>query len=896
MVVALFILSGFAAIVYQVLWVRELGLIFGGTAQAAAITIAIFFAGLAAGGRFWGLRASRYRSSLRVFGLLEIGVAVAAVGYFGLVDLYHFAYPLLYRSIGDSPLLDSLVKAAASATMLFPASFLMGGTFPVIGQYMVGSKSGLGRRASALYGVNTLGSAAGALAAGFFLPVVLGFRGTYLTAIAVDAFVGMSCLLLSRSEERSDAADRTPSPVTGRSDARLRRVVRAVAFCSGFAAIGMEVLWTRLLSQVLQNSVYTYAIVLTSFLLALATGALLASALASTRRLRPGLVLPSLLLLAGAAAAITPWLFVQATGGLRYLASGAGWDAYIAAVAGVAFVVMFWPGALLGTVFPYLMRVVERERGAPGASLGRLVSLDTVGAIAGSLIAAFLLLPYLGTWRSVLVLSAVYPAMLAVYAHELRPRGFRVFVPVSITFAAMLLSVNPAQLTGTRFGVRSGDTLVEAIEGPQANASVVDTPGGARAIRVNNYYTLGTTGSVEPERNQALIPILQHPDPRRIFFLGMGTGITAGAALPTGAEEVVVCEISPEVVELAERHFDRWTFGLFSDERASVHAEDGRNCLGRDRRRYDLIISDLFTPWRRGIGNLYTVEHYRIGFERLADGGIYVQWIPLYQVSDRELGIIARTMNEVFPQVIMWRGDLFADRSIVALVGHRERDPLDPAVVDRTASALGIEGTVEDAIDGIIGDAAEGDRAARAGSGGGRARDDAGRPDGGSADAGLPGGVERYSASLLLPYYVGNIGESGIFEDRPLNTDDRPIVEYLAPRTHRRVEAGEASFVTGGKRERLYEAVRGALPPERDPYLRDLPDRHLDLVRAGHAYSRYAYLSGNGNETGAEAYRREFFDLSGFETAHLRTPAYYLERATYERATNEQTTDNQAEQ
>ncbi|PIG92227.1 fused MFS/spermidine synthase [Gloeocapsopsis sp. IPPAS B-1203] len=836
--------SGFAALVYQVLWVRELGLLFGSTAQAAALTIAIFFTGLASGGWFWGRRAP-HTSSLRWFGWVEIGVALTALGHFALVDVYHALYPIFYATVGHSPILDTLVKAIIAATLLLPASFLMGGTLPLMVQHLVRHPNQLATVGTQLYAVNTAGSASGALATGFVLPLLLGFRNTYLLAVSLDFTVGLLAVLLAstKTEKSSISSDlqqkfNSDTKIPNRSPhlSLPNPLVWATAFSSGFATLGIEVIWTRLFSQVLQNSVYTYALVLSTFLLALSLGAAIANALSRLHRPAPPLILCGLLLLASSATAVSPWLFYEVTDGFTYLGRDLNWESYLSAIASVAGLVMLLPGMILGAVLPYLMRILETDPRQPSEQVGRLIAADTTGAILGSLSAGFLLLPLLGAWRSLLLLASIYLVIVAAIA-LLRTTIIRLVVAgVLVTAAVLLTGMNLQALQTVPIGTRANDRIVEIQEGSHATVAVVDTSRGGRAIRVNTYYTLGSSRNLHFEQNQTVVPMMTHPKPDSVFYLGMGTGITAGAALAFPVK-LVVCELLPEVVSLSKAHFTPWTRGLFEDERVTVHAEDGRNCLSRSRDRYNLIISDLFTPWERGTGNLYTLENYQIAKERLEPDGIFVQWIPLYQVSQQEFGIIARTMAEVFPQVVMWRGDLAPSRSIVALIGQKQAQPLDPQVIARHGRYL------MNQLEAIA----------------------------------TPTSDEALTA-LLLRLYVGNITASKLFDNYPINTDDYPLIEYLAPRTHRQVQTGTARFLVGSEREHLYHQIRSAVNPEADPYLVNLTSAQYGYVNAGHNYSRYAQLSAQGSKQQARPYLEKFQVLSPSDELQDLSPASVLLR------------------
>jgi spermidine synthase len=305
----LFFASGAAALIYQVLWLRELGRLFGATAYAAATTLAVFFLGLSAGGLAWGRSANRLGSPLRTYAFLELGIAVTALAFFGLLDVYRWAYQPLFSVFGDRPLTFLAVKFLLATGTLFLPAFFMGGTLPVMGQYLVRRADEFGRKVSLLYAINTAGAAAGALAAGFYLPVRLGFRNSYLVAIALNVAIAGVAFLWSRYDPLSDSPRRESSEVAGdfsqSGDFVKPGVFWGTAFASGFLTLGLEVLWTRMFAQVLQNSVYTFAVVLTVFLVALALGSVLANFLCRCSW-SPPVVLFGLLTLAGFLVGLTP--------------------------------------------------------------------------------------------------------------------------------------------------------------------------------------------------------------------------------------------------------------------------------------------------------------------------------------------------------------------------------------------------------------------------------------------------------------------------------------------------------------------------------------------------------------------------------------------------------------
>jgi len=391
----LFSLSGFTGLVLQVLWMRELSLLFGSTAQAAAATLAAFFLGLAAGSAYWGRRSCRIPRPLRAYGLLEAGVAVGAIAYFFVLDAFAAFYGVLYNQFElANPGLLLAIKLLLSVLVVSPAAFCMGGTLPVLSAWLVGDPptlgarlgSTLGRRVPLLYGVNTAGAALGALCAAFVLPQILGYDLTYALAVALVALVACAAWWIGgRGPDRMPAATKpvptnSPRRAAGISAAVPSSWLHALAFLSGFVTLGLEVLWTRMFAQVLQNSVYSYAVILVTFLLALALGSFVAGWIAR-RRIPTSATLSLLLVGAALLVASTPLVFYQITEGLSFLGRTEGWGDYLRTLFTTAALVLGLPTLILGVLFPYLWKAAESGADSPGETVGRLLALNTLGAI-----------------------------------------------------------------------------------------------------------------------------------------------------------------------------------------------------------------------------------------------------------------------------------------------------------------------------------------------------------------------------------------------------------------------------------------------------------------------------------------------------------------------------------
>jgi spermidine synthase len=799
-------LSGFSALVYELLWLKQLGLLFGNTAHAAAVGLTVFFLGLAIGGWFWGRRAAGHARPLRLYAYLELGIAAAAILYFALLRAYHAIYAPMSAVAGDGFLLMVAVKFLLAVVLLGPAAFLIGGTYPVLGHAIVARPDALGTLGTSLYGVNTIGAAAGAFAAGFVLPSWIGFTGAYVLAMAINVAIGMWAL---RAAAGADAA-RPFGDARTTADAGHRPAgIWIIACGSGVLTLGLEVAWTRMFAQVLENSVYTFSIILVVFLVALGLGSWLASAMARLR-LDPGVVLTLALTLAGVLSALVPSTFVALTSGLQGLGDARTWSEHVWSIARAA-AILLPAGLAAGFVFPYLMRVVPMTGGV-GSVLGTLVAVNTSGAIAGSLATGFVMLAWVGLWATLEAMAIGYLVLGVVAALALGRAPSRLALVAGGAVVAVALFAT-ARLPLVHLDPSRHEQLVEAWEGPHGITAIVRQDRGLR-LKLNNFYSLGgTADDPQHERNQTLIPLLTHPRPDAVFFLGLGAGVTAGEATRHPVQRIVVCELVPDVIEAARKYFAQEARGLFADSRATILAEDGRSYLAATPDRFDVVISDLFVPWHAGTGSLYSREHFDTVRRRLTPGGVFVQWLPLFQLSRREFFTVARTMLEVFPQVVMWRGDFYANKAIVALVGSADLRPLNRATLRRRIERLSP-----------------------------------------SVDTDL---VE----SVVLTYYMGNLTAGrDLIPAGPLNTDDRPVVEYLAPRAAYE-RSNDSAWFQSHRLAAFQQELLERVPPGRDPYLAGFSEADRHPVRAGLEYYRAISYSVEGNDPAARKHVEAFLSL-----------------------------------
>jgi spermidine synthase len=485
---------------------------------------------------------------------------------------------------------------------------------------------------------------------------------------------------------------------------------------------------------------------------------------------------------------------------------------------GHAAVVILVPGVLIGGVFPYLLRMSQRFMKTAGKTIGQLAAINTVGAIAGSLAAGFVLLPLVGLWASIRWVALAYLVMAVFAPGELSKRSLALRAAPALGVTLVLI-VSSSQIPLVTLNPHVNATLREVWEGANGTVAVVEE-GKDLNIKLNNYYNVGGTGRLE--QWQARIPLFLHPEAESVFFLGLGTGITAGAALDFPVKRVVACELVPEIAIAARKYFASFTNGLFKDERSEIVFEDGRTYLLGTSESYDVIIGDLFIPWHEGTGTLYAKEHFRRAASRLTEGGLFVQWVPLYQVSKREFFIIVRTMLEVYPQVTLWREQFSPGMPLLALVGQQDTVPLCTEHLRRN-------------VEYVLGPSAS------------------------------PGPSDKD----VLPYslYAGNLTQSKrLFMDHPVNTYDRPVIEYLSPITREQRSADHGEWFTHFQLADFLDELFAEVPPEEDPYLENLSPQQIDFVRAGLVLYKVKLYQIAGMTERARRYYREFlFLIPGFD-------------------------------
>ncbi|MGB8297663.1 MAG: fused MFS/spermidine synthase [Polyangia bacterium] len=691
----LLFVSGLAALVYQVAWLREFRLVFGASTAATAAVLAVFIGGLGAGAWLLGSRADRSARPLALYGVLELGTACLAA----LSPLLLWLVRTVYVEIGGSARLGlfagTAFRIALSAFVLGGPTLLMGGAMPAAVAAVEVDEDVGRRRLAVLYGLNTLGAVVGCFLADFILLKALGTRKTLWSATVLGVCVGLGALVWSRRLPvlHSDRPADPPAP-TGAAP----RFVLFAAGVVGFAFFLMELVWYRMLGPLLGGTVFSFGIILALALLGIGLGSSLHGFSESRGRSPATLLGFAAICLAEAAVIALPFAIGDGVALLALfllpLGGAFGFWGHATVWIVVSGLVVLPAAIVSGIQFPVLIALLGRGRAGVGHQTGQVYAANTVGAIAGSLAGGFGLIPLLtapGCWQLVaglLGLLGLFSCLLGFRRSE-RSASVRTTLPwlVAAAAIAVLLSARGPTAVWRHSPIAVGRVDPALLSNPTARR---DWENGVR--RSIAYDEDGVESSVALERATGYAFILNgktdgharmdagtqvmgglfgaflHGHARRAFVIGLGTGSTSGwlAAVPS-IERVDTVELEPAILQIA-RACAAVNHDAMENPKHRVMIGDAREALLARGESYDIIASEPSNPYRAGIASLFTREYYQAVERRLETGGIFLQWVQAYAIDGQTLRTIMATLAQVFPYVETW----FMAPSDLLLVATRE--------------------------------------------------------------------------------------------------------------------------------------------------------------------------------------------------------------------------------
>ncbi|MCZ6834034.1 MAG: fused MFS/spermidine synthase [Acidobacteria bacterium] len=665
-VLGLCFLSGFAGLVYEVVWMRMLTFVFGVSAYATATVLVAFMGGLALGS--WGFRrlADEGRRPLRTYALLEAGIGVYALLLPLILAGLTPVYVLVHHLFEGNNLLVNLARfLLGGAALLLPAT-CMGATVPVLGRYFVRSRERIGQDAGVFYAVNTFGAVAGAFTAGFLLIGPLGVAVTTYLAIALNALVAAGALWVDsrQPERRRDEATVAPASRPGKSphSAALLRWTLVVFAFSGFISLAYEVLWTRLLVFYLHNSTYAFSAMLVVFLFGLAAGSFVMARWLADHAGNPVRALGIIEFLIGFASLTSIWLHTWLPEMAQVLTRVLPIHSFLAASVLIfcqATVILLLPTLFMGAAFPLAARAVTADVTRAGHSLGSIYAINTLGTMGGAFLCGFVLIPALGLGPTAAVLVLANLALAAILLVKTpaptRARGWA-WVALLAATALLVPATVPRELFKAAFERRFARVLFYKDEATDTVAVAEFEPGRLETRTIYYADGRGTAGifSVHENRISGHLPMLLHEDPQDVLVICFGVGNSLSAVGQHPASRIHCVELSPGVISTAH-FFAATNKNILEDSRVKLFIEDGRIHLLTSPTNYDVVTLEPPEMHTAGVVNLYTREFYELVKKRLNPGGVVCQWLNIRKMPELEFKMLIQAFREVFPHTTLWQ-------------------------------------------------------------------------------------------------------------------------------------------------------------------------------------------------------------------------------------------------
>lgn len=755
MVGALFFFSGFAALTYQQIWLRHLGLIFGNTVQAASTVITAYMLGLTLGAWAAGKWGHRFSRPVWAFGCMELLIGLYALVLPFAFVLLRNGYRWMYTDVSDSmPLLTGARFVLAMLLLLLP-TVLMGATLPVLCRGLADKLETFGQNMGRLYAVNTLGAVLGLLMTGFVLLPALGVASTNGVALAINVAVGLGACLVGRNWRVEDEVQATVAPVS--SEWRKAWVPLVGAGISGFLALALEVAWFRALLLVYGSTSYSFAAMLSVYLLGISLGAFAAARIAD-RMKHP--LFGFAVVQAVAAVFVLGSLYGFNANAFLLLNMlnrlGFTWGVLLAAKFLITFIMVFVPTLCFGADFTFAAKAIRMFYTRSEKAVSAAYASDTIGAVGGSLVAGFVMIPMLGAEKTLVWLAfGGLGLTLFLLGFSKAIRWQRVALGGCVVLVVGAGWVHPPQwdqrilAAGPYFSpwnfISNGRVaLMDQVRSERLmffKEGLTSTVSTSKGLDENLYFSID--GKVETDtmargmvvqRMIGHLPMLFHPNPKHVLNIGLGSGVTFGALGVHPVDTLEVVEIEPTVTNVVKA-WSAYNHDVLSNPKAKIHIGDGRNYLFCTDKTYDVISSDPFEPVVGGSAALFTVDHFQAARDRLNTDGVMCQWVPMYEMSQQDFLTILRSFVHVFPD-----SALFFTGLDILMLGFNGDVHLDAGVLREHFEIPAVKASL--------------------------------------AQVGFT------SPEMILCMFVSEMSKGGGFiGPGPLNTDAHPVIEFSAPKS-----------------------------------------------------------------------------------------------------------------
>ena len=689
-----------ATLVYELIWFRYLTLVFGATLYALSAVLCAFMLGLAGGAWGMGRILAKGDGSKRL--ILWYGIFEGLIGLYALsfplgLELLEKIYPLVLPSDGQAGLMVHIMEFLLGTFLMLPATLLMGATLPLVSCWAVGNeKRQVFSKISLLYGWNTLGAVFGCLFTQFFAIQLWGVQGAIWFGVLLNALVFLVCFVCGRifyqvDQQHISAKKENNNSVADEDIGNINLLVFVMFAYSGMASLSSEILWTRILVFPMGTTLFSFALILATFLSGIAFGSLVARRLLGESNwilkfilieISIGLVCIGILPLLEN---LTEWTSLadrffysienspEKTLFIRFL---------------FAFGLMFVPTFGFGLLFPLANHIYSFRLQAVSKAIGNVYSINTLGGVLGTILTPFVFIPLFGIRLSIYLIYAVLilfgvfvlakyrkqnPVLILAVVLVVLIVGKTIFVPQIETGESGVHNLARLEINVPEDRVK----LLDYKEGEFSTISVVeDTESGARTIYLDGFSTATVSRSFSGStymQAMGFVPMVLHPEPKNVLVIGFGTGNTLGIASLFSNANVHGVEIDKNVLKFS-KWFSDWNHDVLKRSNTKMFIQDGRAFLRWSKTRYDVIVMEPMSPLQAGVVNLYSKEFYELALNHLKEDGILVQWLPLHLVGREDARSITQTFKNVFPESSVWNSFL---TRIVLLIGSREKINID---------------------------------------------------------------------------------------------------------------------------------------------------------------------------------------------------------------------------
>ena len=668
LLLALFVGSGCAALIYEVVWFQLLQLVIGSSALSLGVLLGTYMGGMCLGSYLFPRYVAPREHPLRMYAMIEAGIGVCGIlSLIGVPLIDH-----IYAAIGGGGFFGIALRAVISAICLLPPTLLMGASLPAIARYIESTSDGVAWLGF-FYGGNIAGAVFGCLFAGFYLLRVFDMPTATLTAVVINAAVALVSFLLARRVVYQ------PAPASGEAASGSRDIYFAIAL-SGLCALGAEVIWTRLLSLMLGATVYTFSIILGVFLVGLGIGSAVGSQLSrSSVSARAALGVCQLLLAAAVAWSAYALADSLPNWPVNPLLSKGAWFTFQLDLMRCVYVIL--PPALLwGASFPLALAAVAKPGQDSGKLVGQVYAANTVGGIIGALGFSAVLIPWIGSQDSQRVLIAL--SALAAVVVLLKVRTKIVYIGLAASLVAVfwiIAGVSQVPWVAMAYGRRMTTTTnpgraLFVGEGRNSSIVVSELPDGKHYFHVSGKVEASTESyDMRLQRMLGHIPALVHPNPQSVLIVGFGAGVTAGTfVVHPSIRNITICELEPLIPPTSTQYFQRENYNVLNDPRTRIHYDDARHFILTSKDKFDIITSDPIHPWVKGTSSLYSKEYFELVKQHLNPGGVVTQWVPLYESDEATVKSELATFFDIFPNGTIWGNDINGDGYDIVLLGQAE--------------------------------------------------------------------------------------------------------------------------------------------------------------------------------------------------------------------------------